>query len=155
MLAKLKAFFDSALATTGGEAESSTEEQVQMASAILLLEVARTDHQLNPEELREIKTVIQSKFSLSEQATTALMDEADSEIDQVIDFHQFTSLLNQHFSVEQKCLLIEYMWQIALSDGHLDGYEDQFIRKIGDLLYLRHPELLSARERAKSNLQSV
>ena len=80
------------------------------------------------------------------------MDEADDNIEEVIDFHQFTSLLNEHFSLEQKCKLIEYMWLIALSDGNLDAYEDQFIRKVADLMYLRHSELLSARERAKSSL---
>ena len=153
MLARLKALFDTALTNNETVNQPSTQEQVQMASAILLLEVARTDHNLSPEELREIRSVIKSKFDLSEPATQALMDDADAEIEQVIDFHQFTSLLNKHFSIEKKCLLIEYMWQIALSDGHLDGYEDQFIRKIGDLLYLRHAELLSARERAKINLQ--
>ena len=123
-----------------------------MASAILLLEVARTDHNIEDTELQQIKTVIQDKFDLSAEASQALMDEADESLEDIIDFHQFTSLLNEHFEIEQKCLLIEYMWQIALSDGNLDAYEDQFIRKISDLLYLRHSELISARERAKASI---
>ena len=77
------------------------------------------------------------------------MDDASSQIEDVIDFHQFTSTINERFELAQKCKLIEYMWLVAYADGNLDAYEDHFIRKIADLLYLRPAELLSARERAK------
>lgn len=152
MLAKLKSLLKDSFSGAEDESAIDIQEQLKMASAILLLEVARTDHNIEDTELNQIKTVIQDKFDLSSEASQALMDEADESIEDIIDFHQFTSLLNEHFEIEQKCLLIEYMWQIALSDGYLDAYEDQFIRKISNLLYLRHSELISARERAKASL---
>lgn len=153
MLDKLKELLTSSFGASEDEPKASVEEQLQMASAILLLEVASRDNEVTRPEVEHIKSVIKAKFSLSNEAAQALMDEADLAIGDVIDFHQFTSALNEHFAIEQKCRLIEYMWLIALSDGHLDGYEDQFIRKIADLLYLRHAELLSARERAKNTLK--
>jgi len=152
MIKQLKALFDSALDGESAGEEISETEQLQVASAILLLEVARTDHEITDDELANIRRAIQSKFELSTEATAALMDDATSQIDDVIDFHQFTSSLNERFELRQKCQLIEYMWLVALSDGQLDAYEDHFIRKIVDLLYLRPTELLSARERAKQSL---
>jgi len=149
MLAKLKSLLKDSFGHPEAQSEEQLQEQLKMASAILLLEVARTDHNVEEVEVQRIKTLVQDKFSLSAEATQALMDEADDTINDVIDFHQFTSLLNQHFDLDQKCRLVQYMWEIALADGNLDAYEDQFIRKVADLMYLRHSELLSARERAK------
>ena len=149
MIKQLKALFDKALADKTTGEEISETEQLQISSAILMLLVARTDHDITESELSNVRQAMQSKFQLSELATAALMDDATSQIEDVIDFHQFTSSINEHFDLAQKCMLIEYMWQVALADGNLDAYEDHFIRKIADLLYLRPTELLSARERAR------
>lgn len=149
MIKKLKALFDSALEGQSAGEEVSETEQLKIASAILLLEVARTDHTISDDELTHVRDAIQTTFELSHGATEALMDDAVSQIEDVIDFHQFTSTINERFELSQKCLLIEYMWQVAMADGNLDAYEDHFIRKIADLLYLRTSELLSARERAR------
>jgi len=149
MLAKLKSLLKDSIGQPEAETEEQLQEQLQLASSILLLEVARTDHEIEEVEVERIKLLVKDKFNLSAEATQALMDEADDTINDIIDFHQFTSLLNQHFDLDQKCRLVQYMWEIALADGNLDAYEDQFIRKVADLMYLRHSELLSARERAK------
>lgn len=149
MLAKLKSLFKDSIGQPEAQTEEQLQEQLQLASTILLLEVARTDHEIEEVEVERIKMLVKDKFNLSSEATQALMDEADDTINDIIDFHQFTSLLNQHFDLDQKCRLVQYMWEIALADGNLDAYEDQFIRKVADLMYLRHSELLSARERAK------
>lgn len=149
MLKQLKALFDNALADESAADSVSETERLQIASAILMLEVARTDHTITEDEINNIRVAMQSKFDLSDVAIAALMDDATAQIEDVIDFHQFTSSLNEHFDVAQKCQLIEYMWQVAMADGNLDAYEDHFIRKIADLLYLRPAELLSARERAR------
>jgi len=149
MLAKLKSLLKDSIGQPEAQTEEQLQEQLQLASTILLLEVARTDHEIEEVEVDRIKMLVKDKFNLSSDATQALMDEADDTINDIIDFHQFTSLLNQHFDLDQKCRLVQYMWEIALADGNLDAYEDQFIRKVADLMYLRHSELLSARERAK------
>ena len=149
MLAKLKSLLKDSIGQPEAQTEEQLQEQLQLASTILLLEVARTDHEIEEVEVERIKMLVKDKFNLSSDATQVLMDEADDTINDIIDFHQFTSLLNQHFDLDQKCRLVQYMWEIALADGNLDAYEDQFIRKVADLMYLRHSELLSARERAK------
>ncbi|MEL0067797.1 MAG: TerB family tellurite resistance protein [Gammaproteobacteria bacterium] len=149
MLATLKSLLRDSIGQPEAQTEEQLQEQLQLAITILLLEVDRTDHEIEEVEVERIKMLVKDKFNLTNEATQALMDEADDTINDIIDFHQFTSLLNQHFDLDQKCRLVQYMWEIALADGNLDAYEDQFIRKVADLMYLRHSELLSARERAK------
>ena len=150
MITRFITFFEQKLSVTEVESAEEIEHRLQLASAVLLLEVAQADRDYSDQERNRIQQAITAKFSLSEEDTQQLMSLADQKSHQATDYHQFTSLLNKEFSNQQKIRLIELMWQVAYADGELDPYEDHFIRKISDLLYLRHGELLSARERAKN-----
>ena len=150
MITRLKIFFEQHLTVVNIESEEDIEHRLQLASAVLLLEVAQADRDYSNQEKEKIQQAISSKFSLSDEEIQQLMSLADEKSEQATDYHQFTSLLNKNFSNQQKIRLIELMWQVAYADGELDPHEDHFIRKISELLYLRHSELLSARERARS-----
>lgn len=150
MIKRLKLFFEQHLSATVVETEEDTEHRLQLASAVLLLEVAQADRQYSTEEREKIQQAIAAKFSLNATDIDDLMLLADDKSQEATDYHQFTSLLNKTFSNQQKIRLIELMWQVAYVDGELDPHEDHFIRKISDLLHLRHMEMLSARERAKN-----
>lgn len=149
MINRLKLFFEQHLLVVKHDDEAAIEHRLQLASAVLLLEVAQADRDYSAQEKAKIQQTIASKFSLSDEDIRLLISLAVEESHQATDYYQFTSLLNQEFSSEQKIRLIEMMWQVAYADGELDPYEDHFIRKISELLYLRHTKLLSARERAK------
>jgi len=150
MISRLKIFFEQHLTVVNVESEEAIEHRLQLASAVLLLEVAQADRDYSEQEKEKIQEAIADKFSLSDDEIKELMELANTKSREAIDYHQFTSLLNKEFSLEQKIRLIELMWQVAYSDGELDSHEDHFIRKISELLYLRHTEMLSARERAKN-----
>lgn len=150
MINRLKLFFEQHLVVINIESEVAIEHRLQLASAVLLLEVAQTDREFSIQEKAKIQQAIASKFSLSDAEIKQLMSLANEKSRQATDYHQFTSLLNKEFSNQEKIRLIELMWSVAYADGELDPYEDHFIRKISELLYLRHTELLSARERAKN-----
>ena len=150
MITRLMTFFEQKLTVTHVETAEEIEHRMQLASAVLMLEVAQADRDYSDQERKKIQEAISVKFSLSDEDTNQLMSLADEKSHQATDYHQFTSLLNKEFSNNQKIRLIELMWQVAYADGKLDPYEDHFIRKISELLYLRHSELLSARERAKN-----
>ena len=151
MIKRLKVFFEQHLLVVSVESEADIEHRLQLASAVLLFEVAQADRDFSATEKVKVQEAIQSKFSLPESEIKELMSLADDKRRDATDYHQFTSLLNKSFSLKQKIRLIELMWQVAYIDGQLDPHEDHFIRKISDLLYLRQTELLSARERAKNS----
>ncbi len=152
MINRLKLFFEQHLLVVKQDDEVAIEHRLQLASAVLLLEVAQADRDYSTQEKARIQQAIASKFSLTDEDIKLLMSLAEEKSDQATDYHQFTSLLNKEFSNQQKIRLIEMMWQVAYADGELDPYEDYFIRKISELLYLRHSELLSARERVKNRM---
>ena len=151
MIRRLKIFFEQQLSVVNVDSKEDLEHRLQLASAVLLLDVAQADRDYSAQEKEKIQQAIANKFSLSNDEIQQLMGLADDKSLHATDYHQFTSLLNKEFTNQQKVRLIELMWQVAYADGELDPYEDHFIRKISELLYLRHAELLSARERAKNS----
>jgi len=152
MITRLKIFFEQRLSVVSVESEAEIEHRLQLASAVLLLDVAQADREYSEQEKRKVQQAIASKFGLTDEEIRQLMELASEKSDEAIDYHQFTSLLNKEFTIPQKIRLIELMWQVAYADGELDPHEDHFIRKISELLYLRHSELLSARERARNSI---
>ncbi|MDX1811364.1 MAG: TerB family tellurite resistance protein, partial [Gammaproteobacteria bacterium] len=66
--------------------------------------------------------------------------------------YEFTSLINNGFSPEEKVKIIELMWQVAYSDKELEKYEEALVRKIADLLYVPHTAFIAAKHRVISSL---
>jgi len=148
MIKKIKLFFEQRIRVIHAESAEEVERRLELACAVLLLEVAQADQEYSAEENQKILHAIESRFSLDQQDIMQLMANADEKSAEATDYYQFTSLINKEFSIPQKCRLVELMWSVAHADGHIDQDEDHFIRKISDLLYLRHTEMLSAKERA-------
>jgi uncharacterized tellurite resistance protein B-like protein len=70
------------------------------------------------------------------------------------DFFQFTSKINENYSLEQRIKMLELLWQVAYADGELASIEEHIIRKIADLLHLRHSEFIQTKLNIQSNTAS-
>jgi uncharacterized tellurite resistance protein B-like protein len=68
---------------------------------------------------------------------------------QANDYFQFTSLVNRHFTQEQKLRIVELMWRVAYADAELSAHENHLMRKIGDLLHIAHGDYIAAKMKAK------
>lgn len=147
MLTKIKQFFDSYLAPIQDDDSTVSTHALQLATAALLIEMMRMDEEIRPEERRAVAGSIQDKFDLSDQETETLIQLAEEEAAQATDYHQFTSLINKGFTLEQKILVIEYLWEVAYADAHLDMYEEHLVRKVAELLYIPHSAFISAKHR--------
>ncbi len=148
MLSKLKSFFDDYLAPSQ---QQDPEHATQLATAVLLVELSRADAEVAGSEQRAVARTLKSRFDLSEGEVDGLLTLADEAADEATSLFQFTRLLNDHFSAEQKIQVVEMLWQVAYSDGRLDVHEDHTIRKIADLLYVPHPAFIKAKHRANPN----
>jgi uncharacterized tellurite resistance protein B-like protein len=70
---------------------------------------------------------------------------------QASDYFQFTSLINRHFTQEQKQRVIELMWRVAYSDASLSAHENHLMRKVADLLHITHGDYIAAKMRAQGS----
>lgn len=127
-------------------------DAVRLTSAALLVEIMVTDGQVVGEEQSRIKALLCASFGLSPAETEELFELAKLEVAAATSLYQFTRRVNQHFSASQKFDLLKQLWLVALSDGVLDKYEESLIRKLADLLHIRHSEYIQAKNLAKKEL---
>jgi uncharacterized tellurite resistance protein B-like protein len=126
-----------------------SEHALQLATAVLLVEVMRTDTRIAPEERNTVLDALREKFALRDDELARLLELAEAESDEASDFYRFTSQINKGFSIESKVRIVEYLWQVALADGHLSHHENHLMRKLGDLLHIPHADYVAAKQRAR------
>ena len=126
---------------------------LQLATAALLFEMLRADDDEHPDERHALEQALQKCFALSESETRQLSQLADREAAESVSLHQFTGLINRHFSPGEKIRVVEMLWQVAYADGSLDRYEEALVRKIAELIYVPHREFMQAKHRVLEALQ--
>lgn len=145
MLTQIKAFFDQHLALD--DKQTGTEQALQLAVGALLLEMSHMDGTVDDDELEAINHALRQSFDLNSAEAAELLSLAQAEHADAIDSYQFTSLINAHYSMEQRIQLIEMLWQIAYADHSLHKYEEHLLRRISDLLYVSHSAFIAAKHR--------
>lgn len=150
MITTLKDFF-AQLVEPGRRADAAPSGRaLQVATAALLLEMMRADDAVSAVERESVVAALRTRFGLADAELSALLELAGREAREATGYHQFTSLINQACSAEQKVGVIENLWQIAFADGHLAAHEEHLLRKIADLLYVPHAEYVAAKQRARA-----
>lgn len=148
MLTAIRKFFDQHIAPQPDEPRATAERRAQIAAAVLLVEVARSDHNFSDAERQAVLGSVQRKFSLSAAEAQEVLALAEAESHDAHDIFQFTSRIDATFTLEQKLRLIEELWRAAYSDSALHEYEEHLIRRVCDLLHLSHSQFIAAKLRA-------
>lgn len=150
MLKTITDFFSNMIAPGLAAAPGEQPEQaLQVATAALLLEMMRQDQENKGVEAETVVIALRQQFGLNPDELQTLLDLAEQEAREATGYHQFTSLINRNCSAEQKCRIVEYMWQVAYADGHLDAHEAHLMRKIADLLHVSHADYIAAKQRGR------
>ena len=146
-MAALTAFFEfvEARFVRSEESEQAREEAVALATAVLLMEVARADLDVSESELEVVRQLLRERLGLGAQEVCDLLQQARRQSEQAVSMYRFTRMVNDHFSAPDKCAVVEMLWRVAFADGRLDRYEDQVVRKVADLLYVPHAQLIRTR----------
>ena len=131
MFDKLKSIFDKKI-----EEENEQFDTVQIAISTLMIQTAVYDGIFDEKEKSEILELIKKHFELTEDQKLSLFKIAMKVNDNSNDMQQFTRVLNTNLSEDEKLNIIEMLWKIIISDGHIDDYENALIRKISGLLYI-------------------
>jgi uncharacterized tellurite resistance protein B-like protein len=63
-------------------------------------------------------------------------------VDEATSLYEFTRIINDHYSAQQKVQLIGAMWAVAFADGNLDKYEEALIRQVAELTYVPHQDYI-------------
>jgi len=140
---------------SSGESEAPDRDgALRLATAILMVEIARADHVFEESEFERLLELIASHFELSSGDAADLVVSASEATKDVVHLHEFTQLLRKNLTDAEKGRVVGLLWQIAYADGRLDKYEDSLVLKISDLLYVSRGRVMQLKHHAKMAAQS-
>lgn len=148
MLRTLQDLFD-AFTPQAARTPADEEHALQLACAVLLVEVMRAEPEVRPEERAAVVAALRGKFPLAPDELERLVELADEKARGANDFFAFTSTLNARFAHEQKVRIVEFMWQVAYADGDIGENENHLISKVAGLLHVTHGEYIAAKLHAR------
>ncbi|HFD80971.1 MAG TPA: TerB family tellurite resistance protein [Gammaproteobacteria bacterium] len=149
MLASIRTFFRQRIGDAGRESAAHDPHALQLATAALLFEMLQADGEEHAAERSALRAALRERFSLSEEETGEVERLARQEAADAVSLYPFTSLINRHFSPEEKIRVVEMLWQVAYADGQLDRYEEALVRKIAELIHVPHRHFIRARHRVQ------
>ena len=104
MLDRLRKIFE-----VGGHSTEQTSQQnvddLHLAAAVLLIEAARMDDTFDSEERIIIANLVRSKFALSEDEASSLINLANQVAKDSIELSRFTKQIRDSFGHDDSCLL--------------------------------------------------
>lgn len=149
MLRALKDIFDNFASQGNEQSSAQLDHTLQLASAVLLVEVMRADSSMDAAERKTVVLALKNDFALSEAELEQLVLLAQTQAKVIYDYQRFTGLLNDHFTQDRKIALVESMWKVAYADRELDAHEHHVISKVAGLLHVTHGQYIGAKMRAR------
>ena len=152
MIRAFRRLFESTVtaAARGAEAEER-EHGYHVATAALLVEVMRADHEVQPEERDAVLRALRAAFAdLSTDEIRDLLARAEEHADDATSLYEFTRHINRQLDHDQKAHVVELLWRVAYADGDLDKYEEHLVRRIADLIHVPHSVFIRMKHKAAS-----
>jgi uncharacterized tellurite resistance protein B-like protein len=148
VLSKLNIFLSSIIVAPAN-VDSHPEHTLQLATAVLLIEVMKSDADCADVEQAAILKILKERFLLTDAQVAQLSERGLKTAKAANDLHQFTSLINRELGRTEKIRIIEYMWQVAYADKKISAHENHLMRRMGDLLHISHGDYVAAKMRSK------
>jgi len=131
---------------------ASREATLRLATAVLMVDVARADHVFEESEFDRVLQLIESHFRLTPEQSAQLVNAAGSTAEDMVSLYEFTQVLHKHLDDKEKARIISLLWQVAYADGRLDKYEDSLVLKISDLLYVSRGRVMRLKHDAQQSV---
>lgn len=154
MLTKIQQFFNQYLSEESSH-KIPLERRLQMAAAALMVEMLHVDQQVTTEENEKIRHILRQRFNLDSMEIESLIDLAQQEKREATDYYAFTSLINEHYTQQQKIGLVEDLWRLAYADNELDKYEEHLLRRLAELLHVPHRDFIRTKHKTLKRNRST
>ena len=137
--------------TPEAEETHNHEGDLALATAALMMEVARADRTFESSEMNTMLRQLGDRLQLDQAALDDLVALAADTSEEAHDLYAFTEVINARYDYAEKKRLLTDLWDVALADHTIDAHEDHIIRRIAGLLNVDHSDVLHARAQARDN----
>ncbi|MGH1486686.1 MAG: TerB family tellurite resistance protein [Cellvibrionaceae bacterium] len=153
MIAALEKLFERL--STDNDKPVLSAQDLHLATAALLVEVATIDQNFDEQEWKELQQLLMVQCELNPADAEALANQGKDASSNSSSLYEFTQLINKHCDYSQKIILVEGLWKIAFADGSLDKYEEHIIRRIADLIHVSHRDFIQAKIKIREISENV
>jgi uncharacterized tellurite resistance protein B-like protein len=143
VIPNLKRLLREALGDAGDERAEGHD--LRLATAALLLEMARADRDETPDERQAAEDMLSRYFSIERAAAEELLQRAGESLHHAVSLYEFTRVLNDTLSPEERIRVVQMVGEVAAADGEFDKHEQHLLLKLADLLHLRRSEYAGIR----------
>ena len=126
----------------------------QVATCAILLEMAESDQDFDPQERSLIQSMLQAHFGLDEAQVRGLISQTEQARARASDLFPFTRAISEQYAPEQKLALLVMVWRVIFADGRLNPYEDQLAHRLQRMLSVNHSLLMDAKRLAREQSSS-
>ena len=131
--------------TSSGTTSSSAISKYQVATAALLIEIAKADGDFTDDERDRIIELMKKDFNLDDELVGELLELSEQKVSESISIYEFSTIINETFNQEEKIELMKNLWRVIYEDGKLDSHEDRLIKIIGSTLNLEHKDIIGTK----------
>jgi len=149
MITRLFAQVIETISATDTVTTEDREAAMRLATAVLMIDVARADFVFDESEFDQVLKLVEVHFRLTAEQAAELVVAASDKAENLVDIHEFTRLLHDYLTEDEKAQIVSLLWQIAYADGRLDKYEDSLVLKISDLLYVSRGRVMRLKHDAE------
>ena len=121
------------------------KKQLQIATAALFIEMAKADGDFSGEERDQVIDSLQNQFGLDAEYVNDLLDLSKAKLVESVSLYEFSTIINEHFSNDDKLELLKNLWRLIYTDKKLDKYEDRLIKIIGGLINIEHKQIINTK----------
>lgn len=126
--------------------ESTPKEgfDIHSTSLILAYEVARSDGEIDNNEIEYLKDLIDDSVCKDK-----ILNQLEEFSENNASFYDLIKEINNNCSIDQKEGIIRLLWDVAYSDEFLEIHEERIIRRIADLIMIKDVRVLRLKDDSK------
>lgn len=123
------------------------DDDARTALTALLIRVAKEDGHYDHLEARAIWKIISARYSLSDEETDTLLNEAEAFEAEAGDTVRITRMIKDGVPYIDRVEVVEALWEVVLADDKRSDEENAFLRLVVSLIGVTDQESGLARRR--------
>ena len=146
LLSAIRRFFETretAPEPAPDESDTVTGRRLQLASAVLFLQMIAADQESKHDEHQTLVTAVMQVLRMDGKDAVILIRLAEKHVKTPLP--QLLKALRERCSPAQIKRVVTSLWQLAFADSDLAGHEEYFVRKISGALGLTTADLVETK----------